>query len=150
MYKQKKLWFFVKTKRDQLNILIKWYYRPCEVPEHVYRTLVQDRHSEHGKFFLSKSLVGVWLMVGIVVICLNERRQFVFFSSFFIRVCVLRPWINLIDIRVGKPFAGGPIFDTPFTATGDRRALLINGFVIDFSRIKCFVARSTVDFNARK
>uniref|UniRef100_A0A915HZW2 BAH domain-containing protein n=1 Tax=Romanomermis culicivorax TaxID=13658 RepID=A0A915HZW2_ROMCU len=38
---------FKLTKRDQLNVLIKWYYRPCEIPETVYRTLVQDRHTDN-------------------------------------------------------------------------------------------------------
>ncbi|KRY15737.1 Arginine-glutamic acid dipeptide repeats protein [Trichinella patagoniensis] len=34
------------TKRDQLNVLVKWYYRPCELPELVYDSLLQERLSE--------------------------------------------------------------------------------------------------------
>ncbi|KRX80278.1 Arginine-glutamic acid dipeptide repeats protein [Trichinella sp. T6] len=37
---------FKMTKRDQLNVLVKWYYRPCELPELVYDSLLQERLSE--------------------------------------------------------------------------------------------------------
>uniref|UniRef100_A0A5S6QAL0 Arginine-glutamic acid dipeptide repeats protein n=1 Tax=Trichuris muris TaxID=70415 RepID=A0A5S6QAL0_TRIMR len=37
---------FKMTKRDQLNVLVKWYYRPCELPELVYDSLLQERISE--------------------------------------------------------------------------------------------------------
>ena len=36
------------TKKDNLNIHIKWFYRTSEVPEQVYQLLMQDRHTEHN------------------------------------------------------------------------------------------------------
>ncbi|KZS22035.1 Grunge-like protein [Daphnia magna] len=39
---------FRRSKRDTLMVNIKWYYRPCEVPETVYQLLVQDRNTEQG------------------------------------------------------------------------------------------------------
>lgn len=56
---------FFQRKRDQLQVLVKWFYRPSEVPEAVYRTLVQDRHYENGSspHFVSYMLsleVEVW------------------------------------------------------------------------------------------
>ncbi|VDP35689.1 unnamed protein product [Soboliphyme baturini] len=44
------------TKREQLNVLVKWYYRPCELPEVVYDSLLQERNSEEHckyRFFLT-------------------------------------------------------------------------------------------------
>ena len=38
---------FKMTKRDTLQVHIKWFYRTSEVPEQVYQLLVQDRHTEH-------------------------------------------------------------------------------------------------------
>ena len=38
---------FKMTKRDTLQVHIKWFYRTSEVPEQVYQLLVQDRHIEH-------------------------------------------------------------------------------------------------------
>ncbi|XP_021950630.1 arginine-glutamic acid dipeptide repeats protein isoform X2 [Folsomia candida] len=35
-----------KRERDTLMVHIKWFYRPCEVPETVYQLLIQDR-TEH-------------------------------------------------------------------------------------------------------
>ena len=34
---------FPQSKRDTLMVHIKWFYRPCEVPETVYQLLIQDR-----------------------------------------------------------------------------------------------------------
>ncbi|KHJ45693.1 hypothetical protein D918_03905 [Trichuris suis] len=46
-----------QTKRDQLNVLVKWYYRPCELPELVYDSLLQERITEeHCEFTLSVHL----------------------------------------------------------------------------------------------
>uniref|UniRef100_A0A914UQ71 BAH domain-containing protein n=1 Tax=Plectus sambesii TaxID=2011161 RepID=A0A914UQ71_9BILA len=36
------------TKREQLSIKVSWYYRHTEVPETVYHSLVQERHTEHS------------------------------------------------------------------------------------------------------
>ena len=38
------------TKRDSLDVHIKWFYRTNEVPEQVYKLLTDDRHSEHKHF----------------------------------------------------------------------------------------------------
>ena len=38
---------FRPTKRDSVIVDVKWYYRPSEVPDSVYRHLVQDRNMEH-------------------------------------------------------------------------------------------------------
>lgn len=35
--------FGFQSKRDTLMVHIKWFYRPCEVPETVYQLLIQDR-----------------------------------------------------------------------------------------------------------
>ena len=42
------LLLLLQSKRDTLMVNIKWYYRPCEVPETVYQLLVQDRNTEQG------------------------------------------------------------------------------------------------------
>ena len=38
------------SKRDTLNVHIKWFYRTNEVPEQVYQQLSQDRHTEHKTY----------------------------------------------------------------------------------------------------
>ena len=49
----KLLAFFLshQSKRDALVVVVRWYYRPSEVPESVYQLLVQDRNAENGKVF---------------------------------------------------------------------------------------------------
>ncbi|KAK8378837.1 hypothetical protein O3P69_009510 [Scylla paramamosain] len=44
---------FRRSKRDNLMVNIKWFYRPSEVPETVYQRLAQDRNTENN----NKSLV---------------------------------------------------------------------------------------------
>ncbi|KAK2724084.1 hypothetical protein QYM36_002435 [Artemia franciscana] len=39
---------FRRSKRDTLMVNIKWFYRPCEVPETVYQLLVHDRNTEQS------------------------------------------------------------------------------------------------------
>ncbi|KAK3749169.1 hypothetical protein QZH41_010363, partial [Actinostola sp. cb2023] len=39
---------FRMSKRDNLVVTVRWYYRPSEVPESVYQLLVQDRNTENG------------------------------------------------------------------------------------------------------
>lgn len=39
----------VQSKRDNLMVNIKWFYRPSEVPETVYQRLAQDRNTENSK-----------------------------------------------------------------------------------------------------
>ncbi|XP_018015061.1 arginine-glutamic acid dipeptide repeats protein isoform X2 [Hyalella azteca] len=39
---------FRRSKRDNLMVNIKWFYRPSEVPETVYQLLVQDRNTENN------------------------------------------------------------------------------------------------------
>ena len=39
---------FKMTKRDTLQVHIKWFYRTSEVPEQVYQLLVQDRQNRWG------------------------------------------------------------------------------------------------------
>jgi len=39
---------FKKSKRDNLMVCIRWFYRTAEVPEQVYNMLIQDRHSEQN------------------------------------------------------------------------------------------------------
>ena len=41
---------FKMSKRDTLNVHIKWFYRTNEVPEQVYQLLIQDRHTEHKTY----------------------------------------------------------------------------------------------------
>ena len=38
----------LQSKRDSLVVVVRWYYRPSEVPESVYQLLVQDRNAENG------------------------------------------------------------------------------------------------------
>ena len=42
--------FVFQTKRNNVLAIVKWIYRPSEVPESVYQMLVQDRHTE-GKTY---------------------------------------------------------------------------------------------------
>lgn len=44
--------FFHQSKRDSLVVVVRWYYRPSEVPESVYQLLIQDRNAENGTLFL--------------------------------------------------------------------------------------------------
>jgi arginine-glutamic acid dipeptide repeat-containing protein len=44
------------SKRDTLNVHIKWFYRTNEVPEQVYQVLIQDRHTEHKTFHKAQVL----------------------------------------------------------------------------------------------
>ena len=44
------------SKRDTLNVHIKWFYRTNEVPEQVYQLLIQDRHTEHKTFHKTLAL----------------------------------------------------------------------------------------------
>ncbi|XP_006823033.1 uncharacterized protein LOC100368754 [Saccoglossus kowalevskii] len=39
---------FRLSKRERLQVLVKWFYRPSEVPDSVYQLLVQDRHIENN------------------------------------------------------------------------------------------------------
>lgn len=39
---------FRRSKRESLVVNVKWYYRPCEVPDSVYQLLVQDRNTENN------------------------------------------------------------------------------------------------------
>ncbi len=41
--------FFKKTKRDNVVIEVRWYFRPNEIPDSVYIPLMQDRVTEIGK-----------------------------------------------------------------------------------------------------
>ena len=43
--------FFQQSKRDSLVVVVRWYYRPSEVPESVYQLLIQDRNAENGMLF---------------------------------------------------------------------------------------------------
>ena len=43
--------FFQQSKRDSLVVVVRWYYRPSEVPESVYQLLIQDRNAENGTVF---------------------------------------------------------------------------------------------------
>ena len=43
--------FFLQSKRDSLVVVVRWYYRPSEVPESVYQLLIQDRNAENGMLF---------------------------------------------------------------------------------------------------
>ena len=43
----------LQSKRDNLMVNIKWFYRPSEVPESVYQLLVQDRNTENSTFAYS-------------------------------------------------------------------------------------------------
>lgn len=38
---------FRPSKRDSQVVVVRWYYRPSEVPESVYQLLVQDRNAEN-------------------------------------------------------------------------------------------------------
>ncbi|XP_071945053.1 uncharacterized protein [Antedon mediterranea] len=42
---------FKVSKRENVILIAKWYYRHVEVPETVYQLLVQDRHSENNSGF---------------------------------------------------------------------------------------------------
>ena len=42
--------FVFQTKRNNVLAMVKWIYRPTEVPDSVYQMLVQDRHTE-GKIY---------------------------------------------------------------------------------------------------
>ena len=68
----------LQSKRDTLMVNIKWYYRPCEVPETVYQLLVQDRNTEQGKRDTFASTSSVLFPLAP----LSGRRGFVFWHLF--------------------------------------------------------------------
>ncbi len=48
---------FKRSKRDNLMVGIRWFYRITEVPETVYNFLMKDRYTEHGEAAIHDPLV---------------------------------------------------------------------------------------------
>lgn len=51
------VWFAVtqslpllQSKRDNAMVVVKWYYRPTEVPDLVYQMLIKDRINQVGRY----------------------------------------------------------------------------------------------------
>lgn len=42
-------YFSFQSKRDELLVDVKFYFRASEVPENAYQLLVQDRRADKGK-----------------------------------------------------------------------------------------------------
>jgi arginine-glutamic acid dipeptide repeat-containing protein len=48
---------FKRSKRDNLMVGIRWFYRTTEVPETVYNFLIKDRYTEHGEAAIHDPLI---------------------------------------------------------------------------------------------
>jgi len=76
------LFGLLQSKRDTLMVHIKWFYRPCEVPETVYQLLIQDRNALECKLKL------------IMDDCFYLVRQIFILFVTIVQVTVLIPKIS--------------------------------------------------------
>ncbi|XP_058967313.2 arginine-glutamic acid dipeptide repeats protein isoform X1 [Pocillopora verrucosa] len=83
---------FRMSKRDSLVVVVRWYYRPSEVPESVYQLLIQDRNAENGS--------GDNILEDVAV---KERELFisdatdVYPASALRGKCKVRPFVEITD-----------------------------------------------------
>ncbi|XP_001637021.3 arginine-glutamic acid dipeptide repeats protein [Nematostella vectensis] len=83
---------FRTSRRENMTVTVRWYYRPSEVPESVYQLLVQDRNHEHGSkdHILEDNLV-------------KERELFISDATDVYPVsalrgkCVVRPFTDMAE-----------------------------------------------------
>ncbi|XP_033104593.1 arginine-glutamic acid dipeptide repeats protein-like [Anneissia japonica] len=88
---------FKVTKRENVIMTAKWYYRLVEVPETVYQLLVQDRHSENNS--------GSDLIITNPVV--KNRELFISDTPETYTVCLLRGKCSVThynDIHSAKDF----------------------------------------------
>ncbi|XP_074624808.1 uncharacterized protein LOC141883279 isoform X1 [Acropora palmata] len=87
---------FRSSKRDSQLVVVRWYYRPSEVPESVYQLLVQDRNAEN----VSGS--GDHILEDVAV---KERELFIsdatdeYPASAIKGKCKVRPFVEIDSVK---------------------------------------------------
>ncbi|XP_015767733.1 PREDICTED: arginine-glutamic acid dipeptide repeats protein-like [Acropora digitifera] len=85
---------FRPSKRDSQLVVVRWYYRPSEVPESVYQLLVQDRNAENGS--------GDHILEDVAV---KERELFIsdatdeYPASAIKGKCKVRPFVEIDSVK---------------------------------------------------
>lgn len=85
---------FRMNKRDLKVVVVRWYYRPSEVPESVYQLLVQDRNAENGS--------GDHILEDVAV---KERELFISDATDEYPVsaikgkCKVRPFVEIDSVK---------------------------------------------------